>query len=113
MRGFRLNGWQRLGIVASVAWAIGAWFYTTQSFVMQAASVSRETIESCVNRQMDQGQSVSDCPNEGLEARSLELLHKNETAAFNALVPIAIAWLLVYIVVWIVRWVRRGFQPAS
>jgi hypothetical protein len=27
MRGFRLNGWQRIGIVFAVVWALFAWFY--------------------------------------------------------------------------------------
>ena len=27
MRGFRLSGWQRIGIVLSIVWAIAAWFY--------------------------------------------------------------------------------------
>ena len=27
MRGFRLNGWQRIGIVLSALWAIGSWLY--------------------------------------------------------------------------------------
>ena len=27
MRGFRLNRWQRIGIVLSVLWAVGAWLY--------------------------------------------------------------------------------------
>ena len=42
-RGFRLNGWQRIGIVASVAWAIGAWVYTSASFEQQAWSDFRDS----------------------------------------------------------------------
>ena len=34
-------------------------------------------------------------------------------AAFNALMPVPVAWLLVYIIVWTVRWIRRGFQPST
>ena len=113
MRGFRLNGWQRVGIVASVAWAIGAWIYTTHSFERQAGANSKESIESCVNREMDRGALTGDCVDLAMEGRRLDLLNKNETAAFNALVPIPIAWLLVYGLLGLVRWIRRGFQPAS
>jgi hypothetical protein len=98
-----------------VAWAIGAWVYTDISFEKQASAAFSEMLNICLNRQTDLGRSnvIRDCGSEAREARSLEVLHKNESAAFNALVPIPIAWLLVYIVVWTVRWVRRGFQPAG
>ncbi len=33
MSGRRLNGWQRIGIVLSVVWAIFAWLYTRHTDV--------------------------------------------------------------------------------
>jgi hypothetical protein len=115
MRGFRLNGWQRIGIVTSVAWAIGAWFYTAISFEKQATSEYLSTHEMCVTPLIEQGRThaIADCTNLAREARSLAVLHKSETAAFNAFVPILIAWLIVYGVIGLIRWVRRGFQPAG
>ena len=81
MRGFRLSGWQRIGIVASVAWAIGAWGYTSISFDMKAGSAFSQAMEICVNRRIEQGHTDvnGDCFSRAQESRAIELRHKNET----------------------------------
>lgn len=44
-----------------------------------------------------------------------ELQHANaeRLAPWFALMPIPVAWLVVYMFVGLTRWLRRGFQPAS
>ena len=115
MRGSRLNGWQRIGIVASVAWAIGAWIDTTVSFNAKANSAFSQTLDICLTQRTEDGHysDVKDCQNAAEEAHAIELLHKNEAAAFNALLPIPIVWLLVYGFIGLFRWIRRGFQPST
>jgi hypothetical protein len=94
---FRLNGWQRIGIVLSVVWilvgALWGWMFATadyRSCVVMASSV--ETLDFC-NRYH---RWVFDT------AWVYSLL--------VALVPIPIAWLLVYGVSYLVRWIKSGFK---
>lgn len=73
----RLNGWHRLGIVASLGW-IAYW-------ALQLAQV--------------------DFSGDGWQQDVI-------VAALYAFVPVALAWLAVWIVLRLTRWVWRGFFPA-
>lgn len=99
MRRFRLNGWQRVGIVLSVVWVIvgGTWGWrhandqTDANFrVCIAAIQTASDLQSC------------------RETRFRALATKGNSAAFVALAPILVVWLLVYALVALVRWIRRG-----
>jgi hypothetical protein len=91
MWGFRLSGWQRIGIILSVLWIPVGWVLAVKN-VPGPPSLDYPLSQICQDAQ----------------ARM-----PKRYAPWFVLAPIPIAWLLVYIVVWIVRWVRRGFQPAS
>jgi hypothetical protein len=90
MRGFRLNGWQRIGILLSVIWFVGfaGNFYGSQL---------RFYAEKLFYLQSDANLSWLD----------LSLLLGID------LIIIALALFLAWLGVVTVRWVRRGFQPAS
>ena len=103
MRGFRLNGWQRIGIVLSVLWAIFGGLWGTLNIVRP----TNDEINRCLVNPANSG--FTNCRQ--LYGRRV-VASKHITVAI-ALVPIPIAWLLVYIVVWIVRWIRRGFHPST
>ena len=97
MRGFRLSGWQRIGIVLSVVWLL-----VGNLWVHHILSERDEAYQTC------------------LAAMTGRLFHceplqqiKRDTLFFTY-VPVPLAWLLVYIIVSTVRWIRRrGFQPRS
>ena len=107
MRGFRLNGWQRIGIILSVVWLVAGYFLALHLLYDHIY----EWHAACLHRPDIPG--LPDCDsvlNEDLaDARSKE----TGTIAFWTLAPIVVVWLLAYAVVGLVRWVRRGFQPAS
>ena len=102
MRGFRLNGLQRIGIILSVLWVfVGAWLAQQAVYAPVRAGHSK-----CISL----GVAPSICKAEldkGIARRKKEEL-PGAVAVF-ALVPIAIVWLII----WIVRRIRRRFQPAS
>jgi hypothetical protein len=86
MRGFRLSEWQRIGIVISVVWAIGATLWTTHDILtMNVPAISFGSVEADIRR----------------------------AVPWVALAPIPLAWLLVWGLVALVRWIRRGFQPSA
>jgi hypothetical protein len=103
MSGFQLNGWQRIGIVLSVVWllvgALWGWMWWIAPY--------RDCVESA--------QSAA-------SVKILEFCERHHRWVFDdawlpallvAVVPIPIAWLIVYIVIWLVRWIRLGFTAKA
>jgi hypothetical protein len=104
-----MNGWVRIGIVASVIWMIigamigGALF---QKEVDEATHWTRWRDECLVTNsdRLDCNQIF----NERL-ARALEI--RRISRVIVALAPIPFAWLSILAIVAVVRWVRAGFSP--
>lgn len=114
----RLSGWQRLGIVASVLWALGAGL----AMRINDASVAQEAYNLAYNTCIDQKRAqrvdpttplganiVSGCRNEGRRAHQLFLANSWEAVAFVALVPIPFGWLLAYMFRGVWRWIKCEF----
>ena len=100
--GLKLNGWQRIGIVLSICWAIGAWLQTN---LWYAEEKSRIAALLC---------NPSNDPKPGADCwkRVYEDVGEPQTrdALLIALAPIPLAWLGVWGVVSTIRWIRRGFE---
>jgi hypothetical protein len=108
MQGFRLNWWQRIGILMSVLWvffgalvAVGNVFNPVYSRFSVCIKVSR-TNEEFVK-----------CPKDFSEGIRAARAAWPQTAALVGLAPIAIAWLCAYALIAIVRWVRAGFSEVG
>jgi hypothetical protein len=106
MRGFRLNGWQRIGIVLSIVWAIAAWFYARHVDLDLHSNVLNLEYHRC-----------ADLPSEKERADCIERARHDFESSFQAdwlyvsavaLLPIPIAWLIAYGLVALVRWISRG-----
>jgi hypothetical protein len=103
---FRFNGWQRFGIVLSILWAIVSCLYIRYEQLQNANERSVLTYNRC-----------KDAPNDAADRQciadtaSTYRMHEGSwgSAAFIALIPIPIAWLLAYGLVFLGRWIRRGF----
>jgi hypothetical protein len=105
----KLNGWKRIGIVASVAWILGAGLYThgvesnAESRAAVAISLDCEdyipkgitTLAECDKRYADYL----------AETRSGDWI---ETAVV-AFVPVPLGWGFVYLFLFLTRWIKRGF----
>jgi hypothetical protein len=106
----RLNGWQRIGIVLSILWALGAGLYSYNAHLTRAEEMTDRDYRACV--------AVKDTLNRDCTAAAKEVYQywsqwKWSGTAIAALAPIPVIWLLVYIVVCTARWIRRGFEPAA
>ena len=100
MRGFRLKGWQRIGILLSVLWLlVGAWLAQQAVYAPLRAGYSK-----CLSLSVPPSICKAEL-DKGIARKTEEL--PGAIAVF-ALGPIILVWLIA----WIVRWVRRGFQPA-
>jgi hypothetical protein len=96
MRRLHLNGWQRIGIVLSVVWAIvgGLW---GRKLMFQEWATCLETYHD-----------LDWCDTNYQWALDAEW----PMAAIVGLVPIPIAWLLAYALIGLVHWIRRGFTAS-
>jgi hypothetical protein len=102
----RLNGWQRIGIVASVLWAISGAFWGNNlgihegDWTVEAYKLCLEAPNS--NRASCEKTFEKDWP--------VAISNHWVYSAFFGLVPIPLGWLVVYGVIALVRWIRTGFN---
>jgi hypothetical protein len=119
----RLNGWQRIGIILSICWAVGAAWYELgaigdreQSAIHWRVTPLYDQCRDAQDRAITSSQSFNrDCVNESKE--NLEKAIKEElgretrlSVAIAAFAPIALAWLLAYVLLVTWHWIGRGFN---
>jgi hypothetical protein len=98
----RLNIWQRLGVVASVLWAIGGYL----SEMMRAeALASHVAFDPCTA-------GPTWLPNCGNATYTAMMHDAWQNGLAVGLIPIPLGWLAAYIVVWTTRWVWAGRKTA-
>jgi hypothetical protein len=104
----RLNGWQRIGLVASVIWAIGAPIYLDNAADRNADETFYLVYDSCRD-------VPSNDPNQCFQRASRahdnvpRYTFNSANGALTALVPIGLGWLVAYALVYLVRWIGAGF----
>ena len=96
MRGFRLNGWQQVGIVLSALWVLigNIWLHHV---LLERDEAYRSCLAAVKGRLFH-----CEVPDQ-IERDTL----------FFTYVLVPLAWLLVYIVVWTTRWIRRGLRAST
>src|SRR5664279_6259939 len=102
----RLNGWQRLGIVISMLWAIGAGIHARNSDLDSARSFADLSYKVCTNEKLlKHDNDISSCERERQAniAKWLKDGNSNANIAFLALVPIPFGWLAGFILFYFVR----------
>jgi hypothetical protein len=121
----RLNGWQRIGLIASVIWILGGTIWTMQNRQSQAQAFGNAIWNSCMNsldldpaakadyEVWEHGNAL--CARKGTEASSNAgqfVFFQTTDLAFPLIALGVASCLLVYFVVGLVRWVRAGFKQA-
>ena len=103
----KLNGWKRIGIVASVVWVLGAGIRTLTDVQNTDIATASALTLSC--EEANNGRWSVEC-----DKRSTDYLAEVsrdewiETATV-AFVPVPVGWGFAYLVFFLVRWVRCGF----
>ena len=113
----RLNGWQRVGIVASVLWAIGSWTWITRENVALHNDPTYDPAilinQVCLQQpNVALGACQRRLAEDLTEEAPLKAAQKAEDARdaiISALAPIPLVWLIAYALIGLVRWIRRRF----
>ena len=100
-----LNRWQRIGIVISVLWILGAAFYERGSQVDSATSSAQSILRMCLDTE---GAQSKNC-NEEFGKNFVNFLEPNwGDIAFIAFAPAILGWILVFIIIRVYRWIKAG-----
>lgn len=120
-----MNGWQRIGIVVSVIWAIGGGFSGYYIGYHEAGDFDRDFQQCRAGAQywyQNQYHGTSRYTTDDLirnlgKCKAAYVKANNESnstgslyALLLALLPIPFGWLAVYKSVRLFRWIREGFE---
>ncbi len=106
----KLGGWTRLGIVASVIWAIGAGVFIRTGDLDAAARIRSVHLRLCISDQyLKHDFNQPACERKAADNYNLYLEHSWARTTAAAFMPVALTWFVVWLIVVVTRWVRRGF----
>ena len=103
----RLNGWQRIGVIASAVWGIAGWLIGN-SIGLHGGDLAESEFADCIASPITTGDA---CLAHFRTAYAAGIDGHWLTAAFWAVIPILLGWLAAWAIVGLTRWGRRGFQP--
>jgi hypothetical protein len=111
----KVNGWQRIGIIASVVWILGAWVHTYDSEINSASELIVSTHVACDSNLAGitgdaWKKGFDECNKQDNESRTQAMAGARLDAEIVAFVPVPLGWGFAYLVLFLVRWVKRGFM---
>jgi hypothetical protein len=114
------RAWQRVGILLSIVWALGAGLYNYKAHLTRAEDMSSRDYRNCVNAKEAASEfpelknfDLGECTAEAAQTYEYWSQWKWSGAVLFALAPIPIAWLIVYGLRIVMRWIRRGFISSA
>lgn len=105
----KLNGWKRIGIIASVVWILGAGIYTFVSIKDDDVKYAQTQRKYCLAEALISGE----CNKREADYLASVAYVPIEAAVSVALIPVPLGWGFVYLVLFLVRWVTRGFMKPT
>ena len=109
----KMNGWKRIGIIASIVWAISAWFYTDNMELHRDIDMNYQVYEACAQAAGNDAAKETACFNAQMAAAERDVKYEHEAATGMALLPLPFAWGFAYLALFVTRWIKRGFQGAQ
>jgi hypothetical protein len=108
----RLNGWQRIEVVLSILWTIGAAIYVRSTQVENANSLFQMEYNACVNHNQ-QSTTIKSCLDKVSFQNAIDVTANWLDVAFFAFAPVIAGWLIAYIALKTFLWVKVGFSKKS
>jgi hypothetical protein len=116
----RLGGWQRIGVVVSVAWLLVGGFFGNKLAIDNAGSLTSLWFDGCVaanKRQFGEYGPYEKVWTPCWSEYNPQFMKNAEghwwVALAFAVIPLPIAWLLGWLVIATTRWIGRGFEATS
>jgi hypothetical protein len=122
----RLNGWQRIGVVLSVVWALcGAYWgeefglhqgdWTGPVYGSCMDSAQKKTWDEHYNRPNweQYEKDIAACEQSRERDWKASVQYHRYYAEICALVPVPLGWGVVYGLIALVKWIRRGFKVST
>ena len=106
----KLNGWKRLGIIASVIWILCAGVYTFKVVDDALVTTASGFTLRCEEAPDGSLQGSAKCDELSTDYLAGTIYEPWIAAAVVAFVPVPLGWGLTYLVLFLVRWVKRGFM---
>lgn len=100
-----VNGWQRVGIVISILWAIGATIYVRSVQVQNGKSLFQMEFSGCLRSSTGEA-----CSNKVSLQHAMDITANWPDVAFYAFAPVIAGWIVAYIVLTTFRWIKVGFS---
>lgn len=102
------SGWQRIGIVVSVLWVVGAAIYVRSTQVEFASYLYSHEVNSCLPNDAIQTclKLASEALKDNLKIGQAHL----SNILFSAIVPVAAGWIFCALFAKVVNWVMVGFR---
>ncbi len=111
----KLNGWKRIGIIASLAWILGGYIYAYDLAVSGPSAAISDLHVACdadLNGKTGAAYTngFNECNRQAADSLASIITDAQLFGASVALIPVPLGWGFVYLVLFLVRWVRRGFM---
>jgi hypothetical protein len=99
----KLNGWKRIGIIASVVWILGAGVHTYDSEIDSASGFIASTHVACDSDLAGKTgdaytKSFNECNKQADDSLPLALTNARLETALVAFVPVPLGWGFTYLV---------------
>src|ERR1019366_6962598 len=109
----RLSGRQRIWIVLSIVWALGASIYTHNADVESADNFAKFAYKTCSHaKAVTHNTDLSSCDLDRLKSLKIWMEGDYGNAAFVALATIPLVWLAAFILLYVGRAQVIGFRAA-
>ena len=107
----KLNGWQRIGVVLSIVWIIGAGIYQRHADIQRASDSAGFAFRICSdNEQLKPEIDLDRCTKEIENSYKIWMVGSWGNVAFFAFVPMLLGWVAAYVLIRVWRWVKTGFK---
>lgn len=105
----KLNRWQRIGVVLSVVWVLGAAYYERNRQMESGQTWMEISSQNCHGyNALAKDIPKKDCSKEWDRAFQIHMIPQWENIAFVSLTPIPIGWGIVFLFIRIYRWIKAG-----
>lgn len=103
----KLNGWQRIGVILSILWMLGAAIQTRNEQIEHARKMLDLNSTLCASMTHLECLSISNSKyTADLAVDAFKLME----ILIYALAPMLFGWLFAWLAIVVYRWVRVGFQ---